>query len=201
PENRMPKPNQLTIARSGDALRALAGTPSTAAPVTAVAPRVPVAPTEGEQRSARWEGYGFRDYLSDFAANETFTAAFVIERSYLNSLADPNWKFPALDSEEWKRAVEGIPEEKWEVLGKARSAEQMNAIAFRLRDEQEREARLMEGGLMPYLAANIANPESLLMSMATGGLGWVQKGNRLRRAVKLGGLAAAENVAQEAALA
>lgn len=193
--------DQSALGASQDARAALAGSPSATSPVPFVAPQTPAAPLEGETRSARWEGYGFRDYISDFAANETFFVANAIEQNYLQSMADPNWKFPALDSEEWKRATENIPEEKWEVLGKARSAEQLNAISFRLRDEQEREARLMEGGLLPYLAANVANPESLLMAMSTGGLGWVQKGNRLRRAVKFGSLAAAENMAQEAALA
>lgn len=156
------------------------------------------APTEGQ--SARWEGYNAWDYLKDLVANETLSVSAAIILRENGYRYDPTYRLPALDSPEWKALTEGIDPEKWYVLGNALSESHAHAIAFRLREEKEREARLMESGILPFLVGNILNPESVLTAMGTGGLSWIQKGNRLRRAMKLAGVSAAENAALEAGL-
>ena len=165
-----------------------------------VAPVVGERAPEPTQKSARWEGYNAWDYAKDLVANETVSVSAALALRENGMEYDANYQLPDLKSEDWKQLTDGIDPEKWHVFGDAMSAEMARAISFRLREEQEREVRLMESGILPFLVGNILNPESVLMAIGSGGLSWVQKGNRLRRAMKLAGMAGGENLVQESAL-
>lgn len=168
---------------------------------TYVAPDRSPAQTEQQASpvSARWEGYSNFDWWKDFAAQETVLGSGLIALHEAGMTPDPNYSTD-VNSKEFKALVQDIDPEQYHTVAQASSAEQARAIVFRLKEEKERSNRLMEAGFLPFMAANIINPESLLLAMASGGLSWAQKGTRLARVGKQAGLAAAENMAQEAAL-
>lgn len=154
---------------------------------------------DNDQAATRWAGYSNLDYWKDFVSNETILGSSLILLRENGIAPDQNY-VPDVKSPEFKSIVEGIDPEQWHLVAAASSAEQARAIAFRLNDEKERAARLMEGGLLPFIASNVINPESLALAVASGGLAWAQKGTRLARVAKQAGLAAGENMAIEAAL-
>jgi len=166
-----------------------------------VAPSVGVqAPEAEEAPSRRWQDYSGWDYVKDFWANETILTSALVRLRENGMEADPTYTLPVKDSPEWKQLTDGLEPDEWHVFGNAVSADHAREIAFRLREEKERQSRLMESGILPFLVGNVLNPESVLMAIGTGGLSWIQKGVRLQRAMKFAGVAASENVAQEGVL-
>jgi hypothetical protein len=163
----------------------------------------PIDPSLGKPsgESSLWEGYGFRDYVSDVATQEMLTVNLAIAAREAGFERDPQFKLPAQDSKEWKMLSEGLDPEDYRVFAKAVSLEHAQYLRFKVLDEKDVQRRAMEyGGTVGMLVSGFVNPENLLLGAATGGLAWAQRGSRMARVLKHAGVAGVENAAIETSL-
>lgn len=78
------------------------------------------------------------------------------------------------------------------------------ALRDQFMKELEREQTIADAGgwgLATRIMANVVDPANIALTLATGGLGHLTKAGALRGALRVGGVAAAENAALEAAVA
>lgn len=150
-----------------------------------------------EARSSLWEGYGLWDAVKDSYSSESLIFATLSALQESGIRVDPEYRLPALDSDEWKQLTADIPEEWHDNFQNAVSRDHAQYLRQKILTELDTEQRLQEyAGIGGRLLLGVVNPESLLMAVGSGGLSWIQKGKTIANvAARAGVVGAAENLA------
>jgi hypothetical protein len=194
--------DKVTLPASADTVPADSDLDGMFAPLAAagMAQIVPEAPAE-KPESSLYNGYGLLDMASDTLQQEGLMFNLLVMSKDAGFEADTNWTLPDEGTPLFKELTDGLDEEHWDVFGKSVSLDHARFLQFKLKEELAGSRRMMEyGGTAGVIAANMLNPESIAMGIATGGFGWLGKGSRLVRAMKNAGAVALENTAVEASL-
>lgn len=154
-----------------------------------------------EQEPGLWEGIKAATRLES-----TGIAAYgILTESAFDP--DPDFVFPATESEQFQAVTRDLPPELWPNLARAQSAEHLQFLRERMLQEVQAAKDLAEmGGTGTALRIGRAalDEGAIALTVATGGLAapfiYGAKVSRLARFGRLGALAAAENTALDALL-
>lgn len=94
-------------------------------------------------------------------------------------------------------------EDDYDYLMKARSETEFLARKGYIKEDQTRERKIAEAGgagITANIAMSLLDPVGIALGVATGGLGYVQKGTKAARIMKQAGMVGAESMALESAL-
>lgn len=154
-----------------------------------------------EQEPGLWEGIKAATRLES-----TGIAAYgIVEEDSIP--VDPDFVFPAVESERFKEITKGLPPELWKGLARAHSDEHLQFLRERTLQELDAAQSLAEmggTGTALHIGRAVLDEGAIALTAATGGLAapfiYGAKATRLSRFLKLGTLSAAENTALDALL-